>query len=152
MGDTTDIVIDPDQIARELNPANPRGADREAGIYALRLFHQTVQSGKSFSIETTLSGRTVMNRLGEAKAKGYELGLYYVALGDVENNVARVALRAAAGGHYIDPDIVRRRAKRSFDNLAEAIALADRTVIFDNTAERHERILEIGNGSVHSRL
>jgi predicted ABC-type ATPase len=148
LGETTDVVIDPDQIARTLNPRNPRAADRQAGSAALTLFRQSVQAGRSLSIETTLAGQTVLNRLRDARAAGLEIGLYYVALSDVETNVGRVVLRAAAGGHYIEPDVVRRRAKSSLRNLPAAIALADRTVIFDNSGERHRRILEIDRRAV----
>lgn len=148
LGETTDVVIDPDQIARAINPQNPRTADRQAGAAALTLFRQSIRDKRSLSIETTLSGQTVLNRLREAKAANLEIGLYYVALNDVETNVGRVALRAAAGGHYIEPEVVRRRAKSSLHNLPAAIALADRTVIFDNSGERHRRILEIDRGTL----
>lgn len=149
LGETTDVVIDPDRIARTINPQDPRAADRKAGAAALTLFRQSVQAGRSLSIETTLSGQTVLSRLREAKAAGLQIGLYYIALSDVETNVGRVALRAAAGGHYIEPGVVRRRAKSSLHNLPAAIALADRTVIFDNSGERHQRILEIDQGALH---
>jgi predicted ABC-type ATPase len=142
------VVIDPDQIARGINPKNPRAADRRAGVAALILFRECIQAGRSLSIETTLSGQTVLNRLREARAASLEIGLYYVGLDNVETNVGRVALRAAAGGHYIEPEVVRRRAKSSLRNLPAAIALADRTVIFDNSGERHQRILEINHGAL----
>ena len=146
LGETTDTVIDPDQIARTIEPDNPRAADRKAGAAALLLFRRTIQARHSLSLETTLSGHTVLSRLGEARAAGYEIGLNYIALDDVEANVARIALRAAAGGHYIEPDVVRRRAQGSLRNLPAAITFADRTVIFDNSGERHRQILVIRLG------
>lgn len=148
LGETTETVIDPDQIARTIDPRNPRSVDRQAGAAALIAFRQSVQAGRSLSIETTLSGRTVLNRLRDARSAGYEVGLNYIALGDVEANVARVTLRAIAGGHYIEPDVVRRRARSSLSNLPVAIVLADRTMIFDNSGERHTLILEISHGKL----
>ncbi len=151
LDDTTETVIDPDQIARTIEPRNPRSVDRQAGAAALVAFRQAIRAGHSLSIETTLSGRTVFNRLSDARAAGYEVGLNYIALADVEANVARVTLRAIAGGHYIEPDVVRRRAKRSLTNLPRAIVLADRTMIFDNSGERHTLILEITRGKMEFR-
>ena len=59
-GETTDVVIDPDQIARAINPTDPRAVDREAGVTALTLFRETIEARRSLSLETTLSGRTVL--------------------------------------------------------------------------------------------
>ncbi len=74
-GETTDVVIDPDQIARAINPRNPRAVDREAGESALTLFRETLQAKRSMSLETTLSGKTVLGRLRQAKSAGFEIGV-----------------------------------------------------------------------------
>jgi predicted ABC-type ATPase len=51
------------------------------------------------SIETTLSGHTILKRLRETRDAGYEIGLNYIALNDLEVNITRVALWVMAGGH-----------------------------------------------------
>jgi predicted ABC-type ATPase len=58
---TTDVLIDPDRIAREINPSAPRSADLAAGRRAIRLFNDAVEQARSISLETTLSGRAFSN-------------------------------------------------------------------------------------------
>lgn len=69
----------------------------------------------------------------EAKAAGFSIDLYYVALDNVERNIERVQFRVALGGHDIPEDAIRRRYKGSFDHLPQALALADEAVIVDNS-------------------
>lgn len=48
-------LIDPDAIAREIDPADPSSAAISACRQALILAQQYVQSGQSFVVETTLA-------------------------------------------------------------------------------------------------
>ena len=100
------------------------------------------------SLESTLTGHTILKRLREAKEAGFEVGLYYVALGDPELNIARVRARVLAGGHHIDPDVVRARVSSSFENLPTAVAIADRSVTFDNSGHVHVPVLDINRGRI----
>lgn len=86
-----EVVIDPDRLAREINPADPRSVDRQAGIAAVRLFDESVAQRKSIAMETTLTGHSAVLRMQRAKDAGYEVSLIYVALEDPELNVERVA-------------------------------------------------------------
>ena len=115
--DPVEVEIDADRIARQLSPGNPRAADTAAAREALQLFDRAIREGRSLSFETTLSGRTVLRRIRVAKRVGYEVALRYVALNDTEENVRRVEQRAAGGEHWIEPDVVRRRALGSLANL-----------------------------------
>lgn len=148
LGEKTEVVIDPDQIARQINPADPRAVDREAGVEAIKLFRETLRAGRSMSLESTLTGHTILKRLREAKKVGFEVGLYYVALGDPELNIARVRARVLAGGHHVDPAVVRARVSSSFENLPKAVAIADRSVIFDNSGHEHVPVLDINRGRI----
>lgn len=67
LGEEAEIVIAPDRIARRINPADPRSVDREAGAEAIRLFRQTLLARRSMSLETTLTGHTVLKRMNEAE-------------------------------------------------------------------------------------
>ena len=49
-------LLDPDAVARRLNPAAPLEAAIEAGREVLRRSSKYFQAGESFAIETTLSG------------------------------------------------------------------------------------------------
>ena len=143
-----EVVIDPDRIARQINPTDPRSADLAAGRAAINLFEETIASGKSVSMETTLTGRSAIRRMQMAKAEGYEVSLIYVALDHQELNVARVASRARQGGHAIDPDTIRRRVGNSLENLPAALAIADQAIVLDNTGQEHRRLLELADGRI----
>jgi len=146
--DPVDLEIDPDRIARQINPADPRSVDFAAGKEALRLFDRALAEGRSLSLETTLTGRTVLGRMQAAKDAGYDVTLRYVAVNDAEANVRRVQARAAQGGHWIEPGVVRRRVAGSLENLPAAIAIADRAVLLDNSGTTHRQVLKVEHGRV----
>jgi predicted ABC-type ATPase len=142
LDDTSEVIIDPDRLARAVNPGQPWMDDYEAGRRAIRLFHAALAEERSISLETTLTGRTVLARLRTARAAGYDITLIYIALENAELNVQRVAQRVSRGGHAIEPSLVRRRVGGSQANLPQALALAQRAVILDNSGPAHRRLLE----------
>ncbi|CAH2605934.1 Zeta_toxin domain-containing protein (plasmid) [Rhodovastum atsumiense] len=141
--DPVEVVIDPDQIARSLNPTAPRAADRAAGKAALTLFGHSLAARRSISLETTLAGHSVLRRFRAAKAAGYDIELRYVALETVALNIQRVRARAARGGHFIAPADIRRRYSASLANLPEALAIVDRAILADNSGAVHRVVLEM---------
>ena len=143
-----EVVIDPDRIARQLNPANPRSVDAQAGRAAVRLFEESLAQRKSICMETTLTGHSAVLRMQRAKDAGYAVSLVYVALHDPELNVRRVAARVRQGGHAIDPGTIRKRVGASLANLARALAIADQAIVLDNSGQAHRRILETAAGQV----
>ena len=149
-GDSVDFEIDPDRIARQINPADPRSVDFAAGKQALRLFDRTLAEGRSLSLETTLTGRTVLGRMQAAKDAGYEVTLRYVAVNDATINIDRVQARVVQGGHWIEPATVRRRVASSLENLPAAMAIADRSVLLDNSGPAHRQMLHVERGQVVS--
>lgn len=143
-----EVVIDPDRIAREINPADVQSVERQAGAAAVRLFDESIAQGKSISMETTLTGHSAVMRMQRAKDAGYEVGLMYVALEHPDLNVERVAARVRQGGHHIDPDTTRKRVGTSAANLPRALAIADQAMVLDNSGKTHRRILETAAGRV----
>ena len=61
--------------------------------------------------------------------------LVYIGTERVETNLGRIRDRVLAGGHNVPEEDVRRRYKRSFENLATALQRADYTILFDNSTE-----------------
>ena len=104
--------------------------------------------GASFAVETTLSGRSIMTLMADARSRGYEIHLLFVALNSPEKSITRIRTRAERGGHFI-PDVdVKRRYTRSLANLVEAIRLADIARIYDNSGDEHRAILMARSGVV----
>lgn len=133
--DVVQIVIDSDHIAMELNPENPRLADLEAGRKAIELFKFATSQQIAFSMESTLSGKSILQRMEKAKEKGFYTILNYVGLSKPELNISRVRDRVRAGGHFIDEATIRKRYQVSRANLIDAILLSEESYIYDNSTE-----------------
>jgi len=65
--DAVDIVIDADRIARSLKPEDPENAHFDAVERRSNSFVRVLSEGKSISLESALTGQTVLNRMVEAK-------------------------------------------------------------------------------------
>lgn len=141
--DNVQVVIDSDHIAMQLNPSDPRQADLEAGRTALELFKFSLKQQISFSMESTLSGQSILQRMSKAKAQGFFTRLNYVGVDDVSINLERVATRVRMGGHFIDEETIRKRYIVSNQNLMPAILNCDETLIYDNSTDRPNLILFI---------
>jgi predicted ABC-type ATPase len=141
-------LIDPDAIARRVNPANPTQSAAEAGRIAIARTRQYLADKTGFAVETTLSGKGTLATIRQAKAAGFDVHLLYVALDTAELHIQRVRLRAARGGHDVPDDDVRRRYVRSLANLPEALRLSDKAVVFDNSGASRRRILIVRDGSI----
>ncbi len=72
-------VLDPDAIARALRPDAPHLAAVQAGREALRLQRAYVAERRSFAVETTLSGSSILRLMVEARNQGFGVELLYVA-------------------------------------------------------------------------
>jgi predicted ABC-type ATPase len=82
-----------------------------------------------------------MKTLRDARRAGYDVTLIYVGLDDVEQCLRRIRLRARLGGHDVPEIDVRRRFGRSIEALPDAIRLADRIVLYENSDERPYRLI-----------
>ncbi|MFB4321601.1 zeta toxin family protein [Priestia sp. BR_2] len=127
------VVIDADEIARGYRHLPQNKADFAAGREAVKRVRDCIQSGKSFSIETTLGGQNAIRQMELAKQAGFKINLYYVGLDNVNLHIERVAQRVAKGGHHIPEEDIRRRYVTSLENLPKAMRLADHSYLFDNS-------------------
>ncbi|MFZ7239835.1 zeta toxin family protein [Avibacterium avium] len=133
--DQVQVVIDSDHIAMELNPQNPRLADIEAGRKAVELFKYALKNQVSFSMESTLAGKSILHRMQQAKSKGFYVRLNYIGVDDPDINVKRVQARVRKGGHFIDEATIHKRYEISRQNLILALPFCDEAFIYDNSAE-----------------
>ncbi|MFC2352897.1 zeta toxin family protein [Eikenella halliae] len=138
--DAVQIVIDSDHIAMKINPASPRSADFEAGKKAISLFRFALQNRVSFSMESTMSGRSILQRIKAAKEEGFYVRLNYIAVDSVDINIHRVAARVRNGGHFIDESTIRQRFKRSRENLLPALPFCDEVFVYDNSTDKPELV------------
>ncbi len=127
------VYINPDDIAKSLNPLDPPSAKIAAGREAIRKCHELLECGESFAIESTLSGSTYLKTLARAKELGYETIIAYVFVDSPEVCIARIAARVKNGGHFVPDDDVRRRYLRSKENFVNIYApAADHWMLYYN--------------------
>jgi len=143
-----DINIDPDAIARKIDPENPETRRLEAGKEVIKSVYQYIKEGKDFSIETTLAGKNVIRQMEKAKKSGYEITMFYIALDNVKQNIERVALRVKNGGHHIPTEDIIRRNSTSFAHLYQYSHLVDNLILIDNSQDNGEIVMEINNGKI----
>lgn len=111
-----DRLLDPDEIARSLNPLNPSAAAIAAGRDVLKRTVDYLNRALSFAVETTLSSHGRVNLIHKAKSRGYRVHLPFIGLDSPGRCIARIRNRAARGGHFIPDADVRRRYVRSVAN------------------------------------
>lgn len=138
-----EYLVDPDAIARELDPADPSRAALSAGRETIRRCREFVETGASFVLETTLAGNSALSVMENAKAAKYHVRLLYIALSDPALNIRRVRARFVMGGHDVPDEDILRRYERSQRNFASAVRLADESAVFDNSGEQIRPIAEL---------
>lgn len=94
---------------------------------------QLLTAGIKFTFETVMSHPSKIDFILQAKKQGYRIYLYFVALDNPELCVARVEARVKQDGHDVPPQKVTERYERTMNLLLEAIRIADRAYIFDNS-------------------
>ena len=127
------VYVNPDDIARELNPSDFDAVKIAAGRETLRRIDELMARGASFAIETTLSGLSYVKMIKRARQSGYEIILAYVYVDSSDVCIARIASRVKNGGHSVPDADVRRRYARSKRNFLCVYApLADHWTLYYN--------------------
>ena len=130
------IFINADLIAQGLSPFRPQAAAVRAGRIMLEMIADCVRRGKSFAIETTLSGRGYSQMIPAWRAAGYRVVIFFLELPSEELAVQRVAERVAQGGHDIPEPVIRRRFAAGRENFSRLYkALADDWRHYDNAGD-----------------
>ncbi len=125
--------LNADEIARGLSPLDPTLTAFKAGRLLIEEARALIAAKASFAIESTLSGKTYVAMIREAKARGYRFLLHYIVIGSGDQAVGRVALRVKIGGHHVPEEDIRRRFDRSRKHfIADYLPLADEWGLWEN--------------------
>jgi len=109
--------VNADLIARGISPYAPDAAAMEAGRVALTRIRHLIAERRSFTWETTMSGRTAVGWLKAAKDSGYQIKCYFLWVRDVGTTLDRIRQRVVEGGHNIEPEVSRRRFYKTLQNF-----------------------------------
>ena len=123
--------VNADEIALTLPPAVDR--DRSAQSEADRRRRALLDARRSFSFETVMSHPSKIDEMREAKALSFHFTFYFVGVDHPSINVRRVKQRVAMGGHDVPEERIIARYHRTMALMPEAIVLADRSFVFDNS-------------------
>ena len=128
----TNIFLNADEIAAQLNPLNVEAAAMQAARIMLKQIDEMLEKKATFCIETTLATRSYLQLVKRAQLMGYEVVLYFFYLPSAEMAKERVKLRVSEGGHNIPEDVIERRYNSGIKNFFDYILLADRWYIYEN--------------------
>ena len=106
-----------------------------AGREAMTMIKDCIEQGRSFHLETTLPGASIIRHINNAKEHGFKVMLYFVGVDSVKVAMERVHLRMANGGHGIPDEFILKRYSVLNANLKKVLPLCDGAILFDNTVK-----------------
>jgi len=111
-----------------------------------------LEAGESFCFETVFSD-PVGDKIGflkRAVEQGYDVRLYFIGVSSPSLSGERVAMRVLQGGHDVPQEKIEGRFPRTLKNLAEAIRVLPRVLVYDNTDEEnpHRFVAEFRDGTL----
>ncbi len=127
------IYVNADDIARELCPTDMQSVRIQAGKELHARMDKLFGEGKSFALESTLSGVGHMKTIETAHQLGYQVIIIYTFVDTPDVCVTRIQTRVKNGGHPVpQEDVIRRftRSKQNFWNIYKE--LADHWVLYYN--------------------
>lgn len=137
--------LNADLIAQGLSPLNSQAAAIKAGRVLGEEFRTFIGKRETFAFESTLSGKTYIGLLKNAKLRGFQIYLHYLWLPTPAIAIARVRERVKKGGHDVPEADVRRRFNRSLHHfIHDYILLADRWAVWNNQTSPPRLIAESG--------
>jgi predicted ABC-type ATPase len=109
--------VNADLIARGLSPYDPDSAVIEAGRIALTRMRELISNRMGLTWETTMSGKTAVVWLRQAREAGYVLKAYFLWVRNPETTILRIRQRVVEGGHAITEEVSRRRFFKTIQNF-----------------------------------
>jgi len=142
--------IGADEIAASLAPEDPASQRIAAGRQFASQVAQVIERKLSVVIESTLSGRTFIKTVVNARKAGFTISLVHLFLDSTDTCVARVTERVQKGGHDVPEIDIRRRFPRSAKNFWNLYRpLSDRWVLVYNSINEAQTVAQ-GNAQSHS--
>jgi predicted ABC-type ATPase len=114
--------------------AIPREVRRAVAKECERFVLDHIERARSFAVETTLRTAAAIDQAVLARRSGFVADMLFIATDSIDENIARVVLRAQAGGHGASEREIRAIHEASIANLGTAIDSFDRVRIYDSTA------------------
>lgn len=108
-------------------------ANSRAWRTMVALLDRAIAQRGTFVFESTLGGQTITSKLLRACSLGVDVSIWYIALGDASQHIARVHDRVERGGHDIPEDKIRERYDASRRHLIELMPFVKELWVYDNS-------------------
>ena len=133
------VYINPDIVAQEkFGDWNSKDAVLKSVQYCETLREDCLKNRKSLIFETVLSADDKLDYIRRAKEAGFFIRIFFVSTEHPSVNASRIARRVMKGGHDVPITKIISRYYKSIVNCMKATKYADRTYVYDNTAENTE--------------
>lgn len=130
------VYINPDEIAQsEFSGWNDPASIQKAALRAEQMREELLAKRESMTFETVLSTQGKVDFIRRAKEAGFFVRAFYVCTDDPTVNAKRVAQRVMEGGHTVPIEKIIARYARSLAMASQALAIADRGYLYDNTRD-----------------
>ncbi|MDD3875181.1 MAG: zeta toxin family protein [Bacteroidales bacterium] len=127
--------VNADEIAKGISPFQPESVAIDAGRIFLKRIQELIKLKKDFGFETTLSTKSYVNTIRQAKLTGYNITMVFFWLNSPKLATERVKSRVEAGGHNIPQDVIARRYLSGIKNLFHLyIPISDYWMVIDNSS------------------
>jgi predicted ABC-type ATPase len=129
-------ITNPDLLTARLRVAEGLAPEAANGTALDRIWdwlQASIDAHQTVGVETVLSTDKYRGLVLRAKKRGFEFRLLFVTLRTAEQNIERVRLRVAQGGHDVPEEKLRSRRERSFEQLPWFLDQADFALIYDNS-------------------
>ena len=100
------VYVNADDIARELCPENMQAVRIQAGKELHARINKLFSEGKSFALESTLSGVGHIKTIQIAHKLGYQVVIIYTFVDNPEVCIGRIQMRVKNGGHPVPKEDV----------------------------------------------
>lgn len=137
--------VNPDEYAAKM------GSQVSGARAALIRRKQLLQTKTSFVTETTLSGKSALKLLEEARKAGFRTTLMFIGTDNFRTNIRRVKFRVIHGGHDVPKADIVRRYHDSMKNLPTAVQKANVSHVFSSESKKTSRVFSARNGVISPR-
>lgn len=136
------LYINPDNIAQQqFGDWNSPEAVLKAAKEATRLRYECLEQRRDFVFETVFSSPEKLDFVRKAHEAGFFIRIFFVCTNTPEINIRRIGQRHREGGHAVPDDKVRDRYYKAISNLYDAMPLADRIYLYDNSVDGEKPVL-----------
>lgn len=150
--------INADDISEELqkNGIEKSQAIRKSGNLAMQEMFKHLKEGRSFAFETLFTDSSPMGSiaiLNEFKKNGYQIYGYHLScsIDNANENIFNVMNRYQKNtGHYVEPEIIKKRFELSLYNVEQYSEVFDKLYLYQNNDRNFKYISSIENEKLNS--